>query len=170
MQHDLQELHYIVQVKNNENLPVVDRESIADLLTYSYTLYSHYKTQKKANKFSSYINHAFAIGDSLYVIYDFNNNHNKSTLILYLPFIILFATMGFKYGNRAKENQSQYIEYQQQYNSLKQVINTASPQIINQIAKIWQENKPDEKEQERNGLNPEIIKETVHHILMKYQR
>ena len=170
MRHDSQELHYIVQVKNNEKLPVVDRESIANLLTYSYTLYSHYKTQKNINNFSSYIYHACAIGDSLYTMYDFNNNHNKSTIILYLPFITLFAIMGFKNGNLAKENQSQYIEHQQQYNSLKQVINTASPQIINQIAKFWQENKPDENKLEQDGLNPEDIKKTIHHILMRYQR
>lgn len=51
MQHDLQELNYILQIKNNEQLPVVDRESIADLLKYSYTLYGHYKTQKKQTNF-----------------------------------------------------------------------------------------------------------------------
>ena len=73
-----------------------DKDDIVELLAYELALIKDIKRHKNLYTFLQWWFHACAIYDSLSAIHQMQHHNNKTTAILYLPFILLFAHLGFK--------------------------------------------------------------------------
>ncbi len=144
-----------------------DKDDIVELLAYELALIKDIKRHKNLYTFLQWWFHACAIYDSLSAIHQMQHHNNKTTAILYLPFILLFAHLGFKDGKIAQEYKTEYQNQIQQYNELKNLINKSTPNTLHNIATTFRNEIPKGTETEPT---PETIKKTIHHILMKYQR
>ncbi len=144
-----------------------DKDDIVELVLYELELIKDIKRQKNLYIFLQWWFHACAICDSLYAIHQIQHHNNKTTAILYLPFILLFAHLGFKDGKNAQEYKAEYQNQIQQYNELKNLINKSTPNTLHNIAKTYRDEIPDITD---DTITPDQISQTIHHILMKYER
>ena len=145
-----------------------DSEDIKSLLFASMALVKlKQKTAKRAH-IASFASHGVAILNGVFGInYTFRNENKILLFLWYLPAMLYFAKQGFDMNNAKNILCAELNDVSQQHNALKNILRSATPALTHGIAKTYRDEIPDITD---DTVTPDQISQTIHHILMKYQR
>ncbi|MBR6752255.1 MAG: hypothetical protein IKL95_03210 [Alphaproteobacteria bacterium] len=145
-----------------------DSEDIKSLLFASMALVKLKQVKTKYAHIESIASHGVAILNGVFGLNYTYHNENKILLFLwYLPVILYFAKHGFDMDKTKNILQSELNDVSQQHNALKNILRSTTPTQIHKIAKTYRDEIPDITD---DTITPEQINQTIHHILMKYER
>ncbi len=145
-----------------------DSEDIKSLLSASMALVKLKQETAKRAHIASFASHGVAILNGVFGLNYTYHNENKIFLFLwYLPAMLYFAKHGFDMNKTKNILQSELNDVSQQHNALKNILRNATPALIHGIAKTYRDKIPDIM---KSTVTPDQISQTIHHILMKYQR
>ena len=153
-----------IRIHDLQNCDPRDATDVSKLMELAANLVKITKMQKNLIKLTAYVQHALAIAGSIYTIKGVSiDNKDKIIILIYLPVIIYCAKNGFQADNTAQQLSNDYQDIQEKYHSVKQVLETVSPQQIHEIAETYRTDLvPD--------VNEDNLKSVLHHIVMRYQR
>lgn len=156
--------HDTIRIHDLQNCDPRDATDISKLMELAANLVNITKKQKNLIKLTAYAQHALAFAGSFYAIKAISiDNKDKIILLMYLPIIIYCAKNGFDADNTAKQLSNDYQDILEKYNSVKQVLETVSPQQIHEIAETYRTDLAP-------NINTDNLKSLLHHIVIRYQR
>ena len=145
-----------------------DSEDIKSLLFASMALVKLKQVKTKYAHIESIASHGVALLNGVFGInYTFRNENKILLFLWYLPVILYFAKHGFDMDKTKNILQSELNDVSQQHNALKNILRSATPALTHGIAKTYRDEIPDITD---DTVTPDQISQTIHHILMKYER
>lgn len=141
---------------------------IKSLLIASLALIMTLHEQKRRAKTIAFTSHGAAIFNGACGINYAYHNDNKILLFLwFLPAMLYFAKKGFDANELTRDYDTKLNDKIAQHNALKNTLESANKKQIHGIAKTFRDEIPDIM---KDTVTPDQISQTIHHILMKYQR
>ena len=156
---------YIRELSEHSDQDLCD---IKSLLIASLALIMTLHEQKRRAKIMAYGSHGTALLNGAFGINYAYHNDNKILLFLwFLPAMLYFAKKGFDANELTRDYDTKLNDKIAQHNALKNTLESANKKQIHGIAKTFRDEFPDIM---KDTVTPDQISQTIHHILMKYQR
>lgn len=145
-----------------------DANDIKSLLIASIALVRTKQQTTKRAKIASIASHSTAILNGVFGInYTYRSDSKIFLFLWYLPAMLFFAKRGFDANSATNILRSELDDTIQQHQKLKNLIRNASHVQTHNIAKTYRNEIQDIT---NDTITPDQISQTIHHILMKYER